>query len=129
MLATDTLKQYKIKRERKTKLQEELRGLEEEIGLLEGTIIDTFIDLGINSIDIDGKRISTTSQIWARVEPGMKEAAKKMLEEQGLGFLISFNHQSLSAYVREIVKSGEDLPVEFDGIISFYDRLGLRLTK
>jgi len=129
MVETEVLKTYKIKREKKTKLKEELRLIDNELGLLEGQIIDSFIELGIGSIEIDGKRIATSKTIWARVEPGMKEKAKEMLEEMNLTSMISFNYQSLSAYIREIVQSGEDLPEEFKGIIGYYEKMGLRLTK
>ena len=108
MLDTEVLKEFKQKKERKAELKEELRIVEEELGLLEGQIINTFADLGIGSI---------------------KPMAQKILEEQGLTSMITLNYQSLSAYIREIVKSGEDLPEEFNGVISYHDKMSLRLTK
>jgi len=123
------LRQYKEKREEKTKLNEQLKFIEGEIKLLEDMIINSFANEGVNSIKIDGKTITTSSQIWAKIAEGQKEKAKEVLKELGLDSIITLNYQSLSAYIREIIKSGEELPEQFRDVIGFHDKISLRLLS
>ena len=123
------LRQYKEKREEKAKLSEQLKMIEGEIKLLEDMIINNFADEGIKSINVDGKTITTSSQIWAKIAPDKKEEAKHILRELGLDSIITLNYQSLSAYIREIVKSGEELPEQFRDVIGYHDKVGLRMLS
>ena len=122
-----TLRRFKELREKKTALELELKEINEELDRYADIITNEFATEGIDSMKIDGKNIVPSSMIWAKVEPGKKEEAKAILESMGLDDMVGFNFQRLSAYVREIIKSGDNLPKEFEGVIGYYEKISLRL--
>lgn len=102
------------------KLREaEVENIMEEMKQLEAELLPQFEQLGMQSSKVAGVTIYIARELWASALDGDHDKANKALEEAGLGNLIlpRFNVQTLSAYVRELDKAGEELPPSFDGAI------------
>lgn len=105
------------------------KALKAEKDDMEQLLLDHFTNMGANSMTVTvaplGKPVKVTvylsEEIWASAG-GDKQAACDALKANGLGSYVSegFNSQSLSAYVREQIKTvrAEKGPgIEFDDIV------------
>ena len=125
----ELLKRFKEKKERKSALDKEVKEINQELEALKERILEMFLTSGVDSIKVDGKTISSYKQIWAKIDPTNKVKAREILKSMGLeDSLVTLNHQALSAYIREFVQEGNDLPKEFDGVIGFHEVENVRLT-
>lgn len=117
MLNTDWLKEFSDIENQEDELEAKLKVLKDRKKMLIDPILDNMIDEGIDNIRINGRTIYIKSEIWAKVLD--KEKALDVLKEAGMDEYIrtGYNHQSLSAYVREQIKNGEELPEAFKGVI------------
>lgn len=78
--------------------------LTDELKTVKEQVKDIFIQMGVKSIKA-GKTIYLARQIWAGTGPdSTNREVTKALEQLGLEDYITYNHQSMSAYVRELMK-------------------------
>ena len=99
------------------KVEAQLKKLKSQKALMEETIMDDFVNTGIDKLTIMGRTIFTSTLVVAKY--GDREQAADALKAAGLGVYLkeNFNANSLSAYVRTQIKNGEQLPPEFEGVI------------
>jgi len=112
------LKKFARLEKKRDALKNALNKTEAELSPLNEFVTDHLIDCGISNISIDGRNLFIRHDIYAKLLTN-KDDATKALKKAGLKEYIDegFNTNSLSAYVREKIKSKEDLPEAFDGII------------
>jgi hypothetical protein len=79
------------------------------------TIPDRFKEEGIKTISVDGFRYTTSEQVRARMQSGMKEDALDWLRNHELGDLIieTVNASTLSATARTMAEEGEELDSDY----------------
>jgi len=97
---------------------------------IETFIVDQMVDSGIDKITINGRTLSISSMKWAKIE-STREQVIAALKEAGLEeyVTIGFNSQSLSAYIRNQLESGEPLPPELNGHVGVDTKIGVRSNK
>lgn len=88
----------------KAEAQKKLDSIDSEYKAVKEQVKDIFIELGVKSMKV-GKTVYLARQIWAGTgENTNNREVTKALEKLGLEDYITYNHQSMSAYVRELVK-------------------------
>lgn len=94
----------------KREIEGNLDTVKGELKLLEEKLLDDFVDAGFSKVSIDDMTIYLRSQDWASVGEAGLPALKARLVEMGAEFLVreTVNTQSLSAWVRERTKMGEE---------------------
>ena len=104
----------------KERLEAELKLTGQRINEVIPQVEEFFIQSGLDELRVFGRKVRPVEEIWAKIAD--KQAAIEALEAAGLTEYIkpagkSYNSQSVSAFVRECVNQGEDLPESFAGVI------------
>ena len=112
------------------------------IASVENEMLESFRNKGIDDIHVDGRVcVYLSRQLWAKVVDGNHARACTALRAAGLDDLIEekFNTNTLSAYVRELVKGHEDdppdtplstyLPPSFQGAIDVTEKHSVKTRK
>lgn len=119
-----------------------LDGIKEEIASLDLDLQQEFIEAGVQSVRCNGRTVYLHRQFWAGMVDGDRPRAVTALRTAGMDDYVfeTFNTQSLSAYVRERVKSGQEdgqlvedvymlLPDSFRGAINVTEKINIRSRK
>lgn len=120
----------------------ELRGLEkiskaeaeaykQEADVIQSQLVDHFAEAGMQNINIDGKTLYLHRDVFAAREDGIEETdVHAALRAAGAESLIAekVNHQSLSAYIRELTDDdGPGLPEPLVGVLRAAERFSVRI--
>lgn len=125
---------------RKRNIEAELREINGELAEVESTLIEQFVQDGLQSVAIKGLGTAyLRSDIWASAPKGEDghgdyDAACDALERAGLAQFVQrrFNAQTVSAYVRNLPRDEATgapvLPPELDGnlTVSIVPKIGVR---
>jgi|GEM_PF-4261152 len=85
-----------------------LETIQDELRLIKEQVKDLFFEMGVNSIK-GKKTVYLSRQIWAgTAENATNLEVTEALKSLGLDAYVTYNHQSLSAYVREIAKGNTE---------------------
>lgn len=100
---------------RKKELEDELDTIKERLGELEPSLLEAFANEQVSgSIKLKdvGRSVYVHRQLWARAISGREAALHAALTRHGLGDMVreTVSTQTLSAWVREQEKLGEELP-------------------
>lgn len=108
----------------------ELKTIKEEIEKLEPQVLDMFAEEGVDGIKVtNGVRPTTLFpkrdvRAHALQGPeGVVEACKAAGLEEFIHPTVNMN--TLSAYLRDLEKAGEDLPPEFEGKIVAFEKFSV----
>ena len=125
----------------KKETENQLDSIKDELAALDADLQQEFIEAGIQSIRCNGRTVYIHRQFWAGMVDGDRPRAMAALRAAGLNDYVfeTFNTQSLSAYVRERIKSGEEeqdtddvyilLPESFRGNINVTEKINIRSRK
>ena len=95
--------------EEESRLKKELETVQEELKAIKEQVKNLFIEMGVKSMKA-GKTIYLNRQYWAGTAEGAtSHEVSKALERLDLAQYVTYNHQSLSAYVREQAKQCSEL--------------------
>jgi hypothetical protein len=97
------VKKYITLTMRKRHHEEAAEELTQQIAELEGKLMASFIDRGVDRVSMDGHTVYLDRKLWAGAENGDSAATCAALEAAGLGDFVkpTFNVQQLSSWVRE----------------------------
>lgn len=96
---------------RKYELAKELKALNKELSRVQPLVINYFEQRSLwEGVVIEGFRLYTRSQLWARVKNDQMKNACAAMKATGLGHFVheSFNSNTFSAHVRQLQKDNED---------------------
>lgn len=95
--------------DQKKKVSEELEGIKSRITFLEGLIVDMLIGAGMDGIDVNGRRVRLTNQVWVgrNAECDRYEVihALKNCEETAPFVVENYNDQTLRAWAKSLAES------------------------
>lgn len=139
---TDRIREFVDARNTEARLKGELEEAKEHRRGLEAEVLAEFADIGVDSINIDGAKVSISSRTYAakRVEGMPTEEIADALIANGLVDLVkpTFNWQTLSRYVRDLIALEDPdveldpdqvLPPELQTFLRVHEEFGLRVTK
>jgi len=110
-----------------------LKMLKKRKAEIDPVLQEQFASAGIQNINVDGRTVYISTKIWAKKEDGVTDAdVVEALKQAGLGdsyVAEKFNHQSLSALIREWVNNDEPFPEEFKGIIGYVENVQVTSRK
>jgi hypothetical protein len=126
----DALRKFIELTRRRRELEEQLDDVKQEIAVLEQSLIDQFAQEGINRVSMDGATVYLKRELWASARDGDWQRACAALKEAGLGHYVEekFNVLSLSAFVREVDRNGDQLPPALADAIAVTEKYSLRVT-
>ena len=118
--------------ERKRELEATLKAISDELAGLEPVVQDKMLQDGITSAKLQsGMLLYQQRMLWARAKDGDRAATAAGLKRIGLADFVheDFNVNSLSAYVRELDKTGESRPDGFDEIVQVDEEYRIRARQ
>lgn len=83
---------------------------------------------GVQNVKLDGHCVSRKKETFVSLVPESKEAAIKMLEAMGFSELVTVNHNSLRARVKEWIES-ESMPEAFAPMVKVTESYGIAVRK
>ena len=93
-------------------------------------ILDAWGEAGLDRVHVNGRTVYLRTDRYAKVED--KQAAIKLLKLSSLGRGIvqeTYNSNTLSALVRELLDERGGLPVTWEGVISYSEKSDVRVLK
>ena len=127
---TTALKKYANLFFAKQKLKSKLKEIEERLAKQETILLNHLTDLEIDKVSLKGGiSLFTRTVIWAKCKD--KQSAINAIKEAGEEWMIQegFNSQTLSSFLRELDKIGQELPKEFKGVIEANPKTNLIAKK
>jgi len=127
----DNAKRFVALTVEKRQIEARLKEIEAELRSLQEPLLDYMADSGIDRISLDGYTLYPLTQTWASALDGDQPRACAALEVAGLSKMVQprFNAQTLSAWVREQMAAGQELPVSFEGTIKVLTIVEIRARK
>jgi hypothetical protein len=128
---TDMVREVARLKKRKREISAENREIGKRLEVLVPRLLDQYEAAQTKSVRTNEGLVYLTRKGWARIirdDPDRKEItdeerqrALDALRRAGLERYLKedYNTQSLSAYLRELIENGEELPPELKGAISF----------
>lgn len=107
------VKHYLELTERRRELEDRLAAVKAEAAEVERDVLDGFAADGIDRMTVDGRTVYLHSQIWASRPEGVEtEDVVAALHSAGLGHMVNerYSSQTISAYLRDLEREGEELP-------------------
>lgn len=102
-----SLREFVFLSKRKEELEGELDQVKARIGELKVNLSEQFVNAGVQNVQVDGRKVYLSRNLWARFITGDSEEEAEMavrrLREHNLGWMIkpNVNSQTLSAWCRE----------------------------
>lgn len=125
------LRRYQHLRDLQKSSEAEAEAFKQEANLIEAELVEAFGEAGMQNVNIDGRTIYLHRSTFAQRAAGVDvEDVKAALRAAGADDLISetVNHQTLSAYVRELLDDdGPGLPPALDGVLELGERYSIRV--
>ncbi len=127
---TDRLKRFVSLSKQKKEMKAALDELSADMAMLEGHILEDFIQDGIKNMTIDGRTLYIHKISYAKRCEGVSGAdAVKAMEEAGLEEFTTLNTMSFSAEIRRWEEEGVAIPKELNNIIEFNPTFSIRSRK
>lgn len=123
-----TLKKFlRLTRDKKA-LDVKLEKVKQDLKESEKVLRAQFEKAGLDSTKVDGTTIYLHRQVWARAKDGDRGAVLVALRETEMDEYITenFNTNSLSAYVRECEKEGQEIPEKLKACLEITEVFSLR---
>ncbi len=113
---------------RKRGIEDELRAVKAEIAQLEPLLLDEMRNNQMERLHTAGTTLYIHKVLIAKAKGGDRAAVAKQLISCGLGDLVteSYNSNTLSAYVREHLANGEQLPKPLASVIDTTELVSVR---
>jgi len=107
---TDELKEFVALEKEKATLKARLKVIESRLTELDESIAAQFVSDGVQSMRIDGRTVYLHRDIYASAKDGARDAVVAALRDCDLGQYVKedYNANSLTAYVREMVREAEE---------------------
>lgn len=115
--------------------ERDIKALKDEKNSLQETLLEEMSEDGVPSlkVDVGGTAVTVYQKrmVVARNLQGPDATAQAVASIPAIAHMAALrvNSQTLSAYVRELVKADEPLPPEFDGIIEPYEKFSVEVRK
>lgn len=115
--------------ERKRALEEEIDRIKFERRTLEERVMEQWAEAGVQHVRQQGMTVYLRRDVWAGIHEEFKTAAPYAFMRADLGHMLSVNSQTLSAYVRELERKGEEAPEEIARLIRTTEQFSIRSRR
>jgi len=128
LLLADNLKELK---EKKDKLEEETKAVNEQIEKTEYQLVQKMINEDTSKFTRHGRTFYLNVRTFASPNPGRKEELFNWLKGNGYGALVkeTVNSQSLSSFTKELLEERDELPAGLDELINVYQKNMVAIRK
>lgn len=127
----DTRRYVELRRRQK-ELEAEAKAIKDEADALEQSLLEDFASEGLDRMTVDGNTVYLHRQLWAKVANDVSRSeVVSAMKEAGASHFVheTYNHQTISAWLRELESEGEELPAELQGLIEGHERYSLRVRR
>jgi hypothetical protein len=129
---TDRLKEYARLRRVEKELGTEASAIKEQADTLEQELLEEFAESGLQKMTVDGSTIYLRRDLWAsRINGATALDVCEAFEKAGLTQFVTTNYNSntVSAWLREIDASGEQMPESVAQVLGAAEKFSLRVLK
>ncbi len=115
----------------KRDLEASLRRIQDSLNQLEPTLAEAFAEDGVQHVNMDGYTIYLQQELWASPAEGNYDRLCDELVGNDLESMVQrrVNAMTLSAYVREVRRKGENLPEGLAATIKISEAYRVRVRK
>lgn len=130
-LDTGEVQRYVELTARKRELQAELASVQATLDELEPRICEMMLENGVQHLRTLDHTVFLSNEIWAAPIDGDYDSLCRALSQIGQDSMVQtrVNLQTLSAWVREFRKAGEDIPKEVEPYIKISETTRVRVRK
>ena len=131
-LSTPNIEEYVRLTLKKRELQKQLREHESNLRRMESRVLDDMLQSGVASIKIPDGTVYIADSVRARLQGDtLRHEAADALRRSDAAFLLQedFNLNSVSAWCREVLESGAELPPEVTRYFEIVQGPVLRVRK
>ena len=124
---SDELKEL---RDTKKYAEQELKEINAQITEVETALIEQMVNAELSAFKRNGKSFSLVIQNYPQAEPDQKDRLYEEFKERGYEHLFTINHQTLTSTLKEMITANSDeLPDWLEGLIKFYEKTSIRISK
>lgn len=126
------IREYNALRQRAKTLVDEAKALMEQADEMEQALLEDLAEAGVPRITVDGRTTYIHRELWAKRPEGITtEQVCDGLRAAGFDQFVNltYNSQTVSAWLRELEKADAPIPPELDGILTTTEKFSLRSTK
>lgn len=124
---SDELKEL---RDTKKYAEQELKEINAQIMEVETALIEQMVNLELSAFKRNGQSFSLVIQNYPQAEPEQKDRLYEEFKERGFEHLFTINHQTLTSTLKELITAnGDEIPDWLDGLIKFYEKTSIRISK
>lgn len=120
-------------KERKKELENTLKEVNARIATVEETLSTMMLEEEVQSFNRNGKTFYVQTKTFASAVPERKQDLFAWLKDHGYGDMVTetVNHNTLSAFVREMLSETDQLPEDLEELINVYEKttVGIRKAK
>lgn len=114
----------------KSSKEDEVKAIKKELDELEKQLLEEFQEEGVGDIGVNNgeRKVKLYLKRDVRAHSLMgQDATAEACEKAGLGDIVHkrVNANTLSAFVRERMANGEELPPEFEGVIAPFEQFSV----
>jgi hypothetical protein len=106
----ENLREFVALEKKKAELNREIKQTQKALDALDTLLTQQLLDDGVQSVNVDGRTVYLRRDLYASALDGDRAAVVQALKDSGLSQYVSeqYNTNSLSAYVREVVREAEE---------------------
>ena len=120
-------------KQRKRELEDELKEVNAKIGRVDQELSNLMLEEELQSFNRNGQTFYVNTKTFASAIPDKKQELFAWLKENGYGDMITetVNHNTLSAFVREMLSETDQLPEGLEELVNVYEKttVGIRKAK
>lgn len=126
---TPSTRDYVRMTREKRELDAASRKLGEALAEMERQMLDAWVEDGRQSETVDGYTAYLSSRQWARPRDGDRSRVVSVLGALGMGDMVTYNTQSLSAWFKERESSGEEVPGTLAEVVDLSTEHSINVRK
>lgn len=115
--------------ERRHELEGQLDQIKYERKVLEERLMEQWAEAGVQHVRQNGMTVYLRRDVWAGIDAEYKTSAPYAFMRADLGHMLSVNSQTLSAYVRELERKGEEAPEDIRQLIRTTEQFSIRTRR
>lgn len=128
----DRVREYMRLRNEQRRREAEAGEAKEQADNIEQELLEQFAEDGVQNLTVDGQTVYLQRTVFAMVDGAYtREQVIERLRQADLGHFVrdGYNHQTLSAWIRELDDSEEPIPPQLEGVINRGEKYNVRVRR
>ena len=116
---------------RKKELEDELKEVNAKIAKTDEELSTIMLEEELQSFNRNGQTFYVNTKTYASAVPERKQDLFVWLKDHGYGDMVTetVNHNTLSAFVREMLSETDQLPEDLEELVNVYEKMTVGIRK